>query len=701
MNGLKSIGENGLSPFRFAAEKISFEPALFRFIELESRFEPEFEKTAGIIDAAFKAELEDIIDYTENIDGFLKKVFVPLSEFASKQLSLEGCYDYDVQTFYKNFAEPRFERLLLIRDELKNELERMDEEQAMRNAMRVERRKQETREASRRIWVDWQGNIRNGGSSEESFQYMKNLFGRTMDAINNSAEREKLYDASKNEIKKELMSICFDLVGSVAYVLNKNAGIDIRDTRTQEDFSRSRAIFNNLRSGVVPAEQINEAAVQVFRLNPQENGFLAWCVEQYGDPDGEISRAAELFHVDIAPAKRKKLEATVNLNTEADALASKKALETLQSQLSCPAPDLVKKIDDALVKFDLEFRTVDGVEYKTREEASLARQELEEVKKISERYPLDNLENSQAFLDAIAAMGLKTSVADKYVKKAQEAFAKFDLEIRTVDGEEYKTREEASLARQELEEVKKVSERYPLDNPEKCQAFLDAVASLGLKTSVADKYVKAARDRFSRQKDKLGEIIKKYKMSQENANILLTRHSALGRSGLDGLKTFELGSSVPSGVADVFHVSADDIVLAHINLFGSEKKGGLLISQNGIYSSFIPFCKTKAGVISMIVVALLFLLLLFITIGSAFCGEDVAKMFGFWTFVLFVVLLNLLPFRKIYRSFTKWSDVSLPFSIDKNSLKINKETSLPHFKKTKAFLEKLNKTIEEQNELLG
>lgn len=631
MNYLKTIGENGITPFRFKAQEISFDPALFRYIELESRFEPEFAKTAQQIEAAFSNELEDIIDYTQNIDSFLQKTFVPLSEFAAKQLSLEGCFDYDADTFYKKCVEPKFERLLLIKEKLQGELARMEQEQADRNAMRVERREQATLEAQDReyVWVDRYGrrHVENSASGEQAYQYMKNILGRTMDALNNNAEREALYDQSKEEIKGELMWICYDMVGSVAHALKKNTGVDIRDPRTPEDYERASTIFKNLKSGAVREEQINDAAIQVFRLNPQEKGFLAWCVERYGDPDGELGRAAELFHVDISAAKRRKLEAAVNLKTEADALASKKALEELQAQLSCPAPDLMKKVDEAIVKFDLKYRTVEGVEYKTRDEADLARRELEEVNKLTKR--------------------------------------------------------------------------YPLDNPELCQEFLNAITALGLKTSVAEKIVRKATERLSKQKGKLEQFVKESNLSKDEAALLLAKHSALARSGVDGMKIFELGTPLSENLQKAFTVSSGDVALAHVNVYNNEKKGGLLISRKGIYSTFIPFCKTKPGFILRIVVAILFALLLLLTILVASVGDD-ASSFGFFTVVLLVALVALLPIKKkIYRDFTTWNEVSLSFAVNQRILKINEEQGhiLPHFNKSKAFFEKLKEAVNTQQDL--
>ena len=641
MGSLMTLTKNELTPFRFNAEEITFDPVLIRYVELESRFESTINETIVKIEEGFKAELDDIFNFTENIDGFLPKIFKPLSEFAAKQLSLEGCYDIDTDSFYKNYVKPKFERILEIKQELLQGLERIDEKQEQRNAMRIERRERATQEAretqpvriTQNVYTTSDGrvisrsHVHDPAANEANYQYMKNLLGRTMDVFKNSAERAELFDAVREEIKKELMWICYDMVDSVAYALGENLGIDIRDPRTPEDYEKAATIFKNLKSNVIREEQIDQAVTQVFRLNPQEKGFLAWCVERYGDPDGELGRAAELFHVDVSAAKRKKLEAAVNLKTEADALASKKALEELQAQLSCPAPDLMKKVDDAIVKFDREFRTVDGVEYKTRDEAALARRELDEVNELSKR--------------------------------------------------------------------------YPLDNPQLCQDFLNAIAALGLKTSVAEKIVRKATERLSKQKGKLEQFVKESNLSKDAAALLLARHSALARSGLTGMKMFELGNPLSDNLAKAFTVSSDDVALAHINVYNSEKKGGLLISRKGIYSSFIPFCKTKPGLILRIVVAILFVLLLSLTILVSWGGDN-PGIFIFYTIVLFVALVALLPIKKkIIRDFTEWNEVSLSFAVNQRILKINEEQDhiLPHFNKSKAFFEKLKEAVNTQKDL--
>ena len=693
----------------FNGKEFKFPPALFLFIELNSHFTPVIDQYYREIRTKFDDNFIDIDDIAEKTDDFLNAIFKPLTDYAVKQLSFLGCYDIDPDEFYHRYVEPKFEKILRVKEECDNQIQRLEEEQDERNQMRTARRKAAVKAARRESGSegDWT-NLGHG---------ILNTTARILDASENAKERDKLFKKGKYVIINELEWICSDMAGSVAHAFYKSTGIDIRDPRTPEDYRKAEVIFKNLKSGSIAKAQLMQATWDVFSLNPQEEGFLPWCVEQFDDLSGEIENAAKIFHVDVAKTKRKKMEAAIKLDTEADAVASKKALEDLQVRLSFIDQELMKKVDDALIAFDLEYRTVEGVEYKTREEADVARQELEEVKKVSERYPLDNLENCQAFLDAIASLNLKTAVADQNVKAARDAFAKFDLEYRTVDGVEYKTREEADVARQELEEVKKVSERYPLDNPELCQAFLNAVAALGLKTRVADNYVKTARERSSQQKDTLSEIVRKYKMSQNDAGVLLTRHSALARSGLSNLKMFDLVNTSTADMATIFNVQDDDIVLGLVNLYNNATRGGILVSKKGFYSQFVPFKKTPMGSYIMFIVKYIGILILLMiglliisTIAAAIKWGVVVEIIESFVvpsawLVLFVVMVIMrlvsqkLGWGKVESaSFVPLGEISISLSDNKKKLYLNNMVFIP-YNQTQKHFEQMKEMVKVQQEL--
>lgn len=489
----------------FNGIEVEFPPALFAYVELDSRFTPVLDRFYESIRKQFDENFLSIEDIATKTDDFLNAIFNPLTDFAVKQLSILGCYDTVPDIFFHRYVEPKFEKILRIKEECINQIYRIETEQDERNQMRTARRKAAV-EASK--YNDGWADLTNLGHG------IFNLTARIADATENAKEREKLFEMGKSVIKNELEWICSDMAGSVAQALYKSTGLDIRDPRTPEDYKKAEVIFKNLKSGNIAKAHLIQAAAEVFSLNPQEDGFLPWCVEQFDDLSGDFETAANIFHVDIVSTKRKILEAVINLNTEEDALASKKALEDLQIRLSFTDHDLADKVEEALLNFSLEYRTINGVVYPTKEEAN--------------------------------------------------------------------------LAYQELEKVNGVIKEYPLDNPEQCQSFLNAIAALNLKTAVADSIVEAVQERSFQQKNILIEIVKKYKLSQNNATALLTRHSVLTRSELANLKIFDLIDTSTADMAKPFNILEDDIVLAFIDIYNTPKRGGLLVSQKGIYSLFVP-----------------------------------------------------------------------------------------------------------------
>jgi len=73
---------------------------------------------------------------------------------------------------------------------------------------------------------------------------------------------------------------------------------------------------------------------------------------------------------------------------------------------------LRKGIEKLLIKFDLDARTVAGIEYKTREEAELAREEIIIFNKIIENKSLHSEDEAIEVQKSIKNANFKTKVAD-------------------------------------------------------------------------------------------------------------------------------------------------------------------------------------------------------------------------------------------------------------------------------------------------
>ena len=767
---MESITEinGGSGTLVFHGTEVKFNPGLFYFAEISHRFAPIIEQCIANVDRRCDKELGDMQSFISNIDGVLGNVFNPLVEFSVKQLSLLGCYDFDPGSFFERYVEPKFGEILKIKKQLISEDNRIDAEQEARNEMRTERRRNAANQYLYSRDRD-NSNIIQGG---------RNLVGWVMDQGKNQAERDRIYGRVKNKVKLELKWICHDMPGSVAQALYKSTGFDIRDPRSPDDYNRAENIFKNIKEGNVSDDRLEQAALDVFSLNPETPGFLQWCVGQYADPDGNFEKAAAIFHIDINETKYEILSSAVNLDTEENALASKKALEELQGDLSFSSPELTRKVEDALIAFDKEARTVSGVEFETREKAAEAGRQLTCLQDIRSSGDVETEDGANAVLAEIEKAGLTVCFAEEAKSGLKQKLVKFDLdartvcgreyrtreeaaaareqlhkmedflssgdlksedgikavlaefekagldaffvedkkrellnelqridlELRTVDGIEYGTREESELARHELAEVRKLSSEYRLDNPELCRKFLDAVASLGLKTVVADKIIAAAEERCAAQKDKLEQIVRKYGISQEAAVRILTRHSILARSGISKLKMFDLIDTDLSSYRQNFNIPEDDIIVGILDIYGSAAQG-LVFTDKGIYARHIPFLKSKSvtrfiGFAAGPGLAFLLFMMGEAARSVAFCYMAV---FIFFAGPVAMFLLHNKIFSKIDAStsphFTGWSDVLLELSADKTSLSLSRDNHVLWTGSSANEFPLLKDTVREQCEL--
>jgi hypothetical protein len=779
MNDLTPVkAPNGI--LKFNGTEVRFNPSLFNYLYLESKFEPVIKDSIISIKARFSDEIGNMNDYIANIDSFLSSVFNPLCDFAIKQLSMLGCYSYDRETFFRRYVEPKFDRVLAIRDALMDENARIENIQAMRDSMRTYRRRSAVLRDRLRGSSD-DGLLTNIGHG------VFNTIAKAADEALNSGEREKFFKEIEESVKNELTWIAEDMPGAVAELLYQEVGgEDYRDPRTPDDFQKAENIFKNLKDRNIPESQIDQAAIEVFALNPQLEGFLPWCVKRYGDPNGEFELAASLFRVDILKTKMEMLNEVVILSSKSSAIESKAALEEKQKELSISVPELMQKIDNAIVKLDIEertadgvlydtveeaknarlqkwkmldiiekgdsetedgikailsafdekgldlpfveekrkvfqekliqldkdYRTVEGVEYKTREEADDVKRQLKEILDILSTGDQTTEDGIKTILDTFEKKAFNPAFTEKHIKVLQKKLIQLDLEYRTVDGIEFKTREEADIGKHELAEVTRLSERYHLDNPEVCQAFLSEIAAMKLKTSVAEKIIGAAKKRLASQKDKIEQIVKKYSISQDEAVILLTKHSLLSRSEIPGLKMFDLVDTNTSEQAITFGVPSDDIILGFLNIYNNMKKG-ILISQKGFYSLYIPFQRTKIGfsAIALLHSIIIFLCFLFYIQGD---GDSSFMIVLFITLFMVLLVLGVLAliFNKLIFKHLKWdkmnqavfikeNDALFSLSSDKRMLYLNKETSIPLFSNlniAKDF-EKIKQMVKDLQEL--
>ena len=241
---------------------------------------------------------------------------------------------------------------------------------------------------------------------------------------------------------------CRDSVLDTAFRdMLERAGIELREYGEYDDLNRARKIFRTLKSGGVPSGKADATKLELLRLAPNDKEYIQWCwLDDNGKgPINDIARAAR---VDVNPLKRellKKIVGDADLSTESSAHDYRDRIVKAAGELELDISEDLAEIDAALKRLDCEYRTVDGREFPTRDEADKQR-------KLSAYEAELDLSSEESSIEAKAKL-------EKFIKKlgvegawkmerVTQALECFDKAARRAGDRIFETREEAAKQRE-------------------------------------------------------------------------------------------------------------------------------------------------------------------------------------------------------------------------------------------------------------
>ena len=125
--------------------------------------------------------------------------------------------------------------------------------------------------------------------------------------------------------------------------------------------------------------------------------------------------------------------------TEEEALSTKDALLQYCKEIDLTeANPVIEKINSTLVQIDINIRTVEGIEFKTREEASTAREEKTVLDNIVIRNALVTRGDFSAILSEISEVGFESEIKEVYIDRYTEKSTQFEKKLETAKNHEYK-----------------------------------------------------------------------------------------------------------------------------------------------------------------------------------------------------------------------------------------------------------------------
>lgn len=354
----------------FNGSELKYPPALPKYAAARSVFLPVIAETYQNMESQFDSEIGSIEGFVDNGRDFFISAIRPLLSFAVKEFATYNCYQFDEDSFFEEFVCARFDRIADIHQKISFKLQEMRERQEEINARRKEERRQAVAEGKSEIGMMlWNG--------------MKRLGDGVVNSINGSS----IYNEQvEKELKNEFWKICMGILDDFTAALFATDTVDIRNPITQESKRKVHNIFERLKRGGLPEQEMLRLTKDALQLNPLYKGLLEWCVTQYGDPEGELQHLADLFCINISKTKEEILRKNFCLDSETKALATQKYITEMTKQLSYSNPKLEEQVQTALKKFDRQARTFGKIEYPTRAEAKKAKKEKEKVDEICKKY---------------------------------------------------------------------------------------------------------------------------------------------------------------------------------------------------------------------------------------------------------------------------------------------------------------------------
>ena len=212
---------------------------------------------------------------------------------------------------------------------------------------------------------------------------------------------------------------------------------------SESDIATAQRLLNNLKSGAVPKERINQIYQEILALNPYNLELFENMLAVFGDENGELGSLADYYGVALQDSKDNQAlqyVKSIQGETEEDSVKAKEKLIEYCATLTLPVTqelECMKYINKRLEDFDLQYRTVDGVVCTTRDSADFAREELPALQAFFEQiapptseslldYEADLLERKTEFEEKFCS-----DLKQKYLEKINGYLSDFDRKFCT------------------------------------------------------------------------------------------------------------------------------------------------------------------------------------------------------------------------------------------------------------------------------
>lgn len=403
-------------------------------------------------------------------DRKMQKRFAEKMEEVKNDLISVGIFDVDTQSLMEYADQSGYlAEYQMAFDAFEQNVERIN------GNLQYEKAQREYRKENRARWVG--GTISNRSNYIDDYMHqaelgMRNmaegaghtLFNAVGNAMSTSNANRQLNELFKNQEVRDLLNNgVLNAVWNLHFVLMDflldKLNICVWDFPGIEEKEKAKRMLGNINSSVLTDEDRKGIIKEAFELNPYSEQLYKVMFDYYTDDVDNISALAEYFGCDINSEKEKKAYEFLMENigtTEEEAKAAKESLLEYYKKIGIAEYENLpsyQHITSVLEKFDIEYRTVDGVLFETREDADLSKAELSDIQEFMSTIKKPTKEDTLKYEEELKQKRTEfderftSKLKDKYLAEMDKYLADFDKLFCTISLFKKGTRKEAGQAK--------------------------------------------------------------------------------------------------------------------------------------------------------------------------------------------------------------------------------------------------------------
>lgn len=245
-----------------------------------------------------------------------------------------------------------------------------------------------------------------------------NMAGNSVSKMQANSALKKIFNdrETRKTIQAGVFDAAFDLHYAVVKLSEGYADHISWDYPSESDRITSQRLLNNVTSKAVPADKVNELYLSILKINPYMLALFENMLAVFGDVSGELGALADYYGINLNQSKDSqalKYVQEIQGETEEESWAAKDKLLLYCETISLPVSDdleCMKYIIKRQQDFDLQYRTIDGVECTTRDAADESRGELEAIQTFMEQIQAPT---SESLLDYEEDLLIKRAAFDE------------------------------------------------------------------------------------------------------------------------------------------------------------------------------------------------------------------------------------------------------------------------------------------------